>query len=503
VSALSRWGRAAFALGAVCAGVALSVVPMAGSTASASASAVEVYPVPPGGQFTLHGRGYGHGHGMSQWGAYGAAAVKHLTAAQIVAFYYPHTSLARRMGVGKIRVDLSAAESFDTGYLTVAPATGLAVTYGAKTLTLPTKRSGHLVTAWRLDAVSGTVLRLQARAHGIWSTLHRVGAAATFRDPARQIPVVVPGGVTRTYRGTIGAVLESGYVETVNTLGLGSYLRSVVPMEMSASWSAAALQAQAIAARSYAEYAMAHPHGSWFDIYGDTRDQAYGGVGAEYAASTSAVTATAHEVLETSGGSPIFAQFGAADGGWTAAGGAPYLPAEKDPYDGLVSNTAHAWTTIVSEAAVESLAPSIGTLKDLEVTGRDGQGIWGGGVTTVRLVGSAGSATISGTTFQADLGLRSTWWRPTPTPGAPLTVTATASGTSVTVAWQAPAAVSGSAAVTGYRVSLSPSGTHKSVGASTHTVTFTGLTKGTTYTVTVVAKSSAGKGPGTTATVTP
>ena len=76
-------------------------------------------------------------------------------------------------------------------------------------------------------------------------------------------------------------------------MSVTGYLESVVPMEMPPSWSAAALQAQAIAARTYAEHAMAFPHASWFDIYGDTRDQVYGGVGAEYAAQHAAVTATA------------------------------------------------------------------------------------------------------------------------------------------------------------------------------------------------------------------
>src|SRR5437763_17199854 len=72
---------------AVAAGVGLGP----GVTA-APISVHEVYPVPPNGVFTLDGHGYGHGHGMSQFGAYGAAQ-KGLTAAQIVAFFYPTTSL--------------------------------------------------------------------------------------------------------------------------------------------------------------------------------------------------------------------------------------------------------------------------------------------------------------------------------------------------------------------------------------------------------------------------
>ncbi|HEX3906629.1 MAG TPA: SpoIID/LytB domain-containing protein [Mycobacteriales bacterium] len=497
---MTRRATALLAVAVATGGLAITALPSARATSSAT---VEVYPATPSGDFTLHGRGYGHGHGMSQWGAYGAASVRHLTGAQIVHFYYPHTKLVARTGVGAIRVDLSAAQSFDTGYLQVAPAKGMTVTWGTTTYPLPTERRKHAVTAWRLVKVSAKVLQLKARAGGAWHRMRQPGAVATFHDTAASIPVVVPGGQTRAYRGRVTAELESGVVETVNTVSMTSYLKSVVPMEMPASWSAAALQAQAIAARTYAEHAMAFPHASWFDIYGDTRDQAYGGVAGESAASTAAVRATDQEVLETSGGSPILAQFSAADGGWTSAGGASYLPAQRDPYDGLIANSSHAWTTTVSAAAVESLAPSIGKLKDLEVTGRNGDGIWGGRVTGIRLIGSAGSATVDPTTFEFDLGLRSTWWRPTPTPAAPRGITATASGKTVTVTWKPPSSVSGSAAVTGYLVKLSPSGKHRTVAASARTVSIGKLTPGTRYIVTVVARSAAGNGPAGKTSVTP
>jgi stage II sporulation protein D len=501
VTLMTRRATALLTGAVAAAGLAITAVPSARATSSAT---VEVYPVTPSGDFTLHGRGYGHGHGMSQWGAYGAASVRHMTGAQIVHFYYPHTKLVARTGVGSIRVDLSAAQSFDAGYLQVAPAKGMTVTWGTTTYPLPTERRKHAVTAWRLVKVSDTVLQLKARAGGAWHRMRQPGAGATFHDRAASIPVVVPGGQTRDYRGRVTAELESGVVETVNTVSLTSYLKSVVPMEMPASWSAAALQAQAIAARTYAEHAMAHPHASWFDIYGDTRDQAYGGVASEASASNAAVKATDQQVVETSGGSPILAQFGAADGGWTSAGGASYLPAQRDPYDGLIANSSHAWTTTVSAAAVESLAPSIGTLKDLEVTGRDGDGIWGGRVTGIRLVGSAGSASVDPTTFEFDLGLRSTWWRPIPTPAAPQGVTATAAGQqAVTVTWQPPSAVHGAAAVTGYVVRLSPSGKHRTVAASARRVKIGKLTHGTRYVATVVARSAAGNGPAAKAAVTP
>jgi stage II sporulation protein D len=501
VTTVTRRGLVVVALGALAAGLVTVAAPSSG--APAARAAVEVYPVPPGGEFTLHGRGFGHGHGMSQWGAFGAAEIKHLSGRQIVRFYYPHTRLASPSHVRRIRIDLSAAQSFDTGSLEVAPAKGLKLSYAGKTRVLRTSRHGHPITAWRLAKVSSSVLRLRAFANGKWHRIAQPGRSATFHTATSRIPVVLPGGVTRTYRGSIRAVLESGFVETVDTVGVTKYLLSVVPGEMPPSWSTAALRAQAIAARTYAEHAIAHPHASWFDIYGDTRDQAYGGVAGESAASTAAVKDTNGRILETSGGAPILAQFGAADGGWTTAGGESYLPAKQDPYDGLIANSAHAWTTTVSAAALESLAPSIGRLKDLEVTGRDGNGTWGGRVTGIQLVGSTASATVDPTTFEFGLGLRSTWWRPIPAPGVPQQLTAASSGRSVTLTWSPPKSAKGAADVTGYRVTVSPSGKHRTLDASTHTVTVRHLTAGTRYEFTVVARSTAGNGPGATVSVTP
>ena len=89
----------------------------------ASAAEPEVYPVPADGVFRMQGSGWGHGRGMSQWGAYQAAAagVQH---PEILAFYYPGTSLAP-MPDALVRVLLAS----DTGRDLVVRATpGLTVT---------------------------------------------------------------------------------------------------------------------------------------------------------------------------------------------------------------------------------------------------------------------------------------------------------------------------------------------------------------------------------------
>jgi len=95
---------------------------------------------------------------------------------------------------------------------------------------------------------------------------------------------------SRTGEMQIGDRYHEGWVEwipqseatgwqMIERLSLERYLLGVVTREMSASsFPAAALQAQAIAARTYALFQMeARGRGRSYDLRGDTRSQAYGG----------------------------------------------------------------------------------------------------------------------------------------------------------------------------------------------------------------------------------
>jgi stage II sporulation protein D len=468
--------------------------------AAGTAARDDIYPVPPGGVYTFDGRGFGHGHGMSQWGAYGAAKVDHLSANEILQFYYSHTTLATRSTARTIRVLLTAADAPDRGYLQVDPAAGLAVTVGGgKPKVLPAKTAAaQPITGWRLRR-SDAVVRLRDLAAGKWHKFRAVGTGATFTDTASEIPVVESGRVA-TYRGSMVGELESGALEAVNVVNLELYLRAVVPAEMSSSWSAAALQAQAVAARTYARRGLNNPKASWYDVDGDPRDQAYGGVGVEAKRSTEAVEATAGEIIVDSSKRAILAQYASADGGWTVSGGEPYLPAKRDPYDGAVPNSSHAWTTSISAGSIAAAYPQLGALKDIEITGRDGDGLWGGRVTALTLRGSRTSVALTGSDLQFALGLRSPWFRPVPTPAAPSALAASPAGKAVTATWKRPVPVRGAARVTGYRFTLSPGKHHQTLAASVLTASVRRLPAGT-YTVTVVALSQAGAGPAATVVV--
>ncbi len=96
----------------------------------------------------------------------------------------------------------------------------------------------------------------------------------TFPAP---LTVSGPGPLTvaglGTYRGSLQFRPDgSGGVEAINAIGLDAYVRGVVASEMPASWSAQALNVQAVAARTYA--ITSDVGGSAYQLYSDTRSQA-------------------------------------------------------------------------------------------------------------------------------------------------------------------------------------------------------------------------------------
>lgn len=378
------------------AGVVLSTV-----LSATPAHAADSWVVPKTASITIRGHGYGHGHGMSQYGAEGAARAG-LTFRQIVGFYYPGTTWAT--ATGRISVLISADTTDD---VVVQARTGLKVrdVTSGDTWTLPTGTANR----WRLTANGAdTVVSYRDSAWHEWRT---VSGDAEFGAGGAPITLVTPAGA-RAYRGVLrSAAPQPGNParDTVNVLTLDSYLRGVVPLEMPALWSPAAVRAQAVAARTYAAYERAHPRASHYQICDTTSCQVYGGYDAEHPAANDAVTATAHLDL-TVDGAPAFTQFSSSSGGWTAAGSVPYLTAREDPYDDWAGNPVHSWTVKVSDRVLEQKFPRIGNLQRVIVNARDGNGEWGGRVDTVTLIGGSGRVTVSGDTMRSALGLRSTWF---------------------------------------------------------------------------------------------
>ena len=374
----------------------LAAVVAAAVVVATRVGALESFPRPANGVFTVTGHGWGHGRGMSQYGARGAA-LHGLTAQQILDFYYPGTATTALVAGNVIRVRLMAAPA---PAVTVLGASGLKVRDRATddVTTLASTTARYRIVA---DAAA---MHVQTSADGgaSWQTVTLAGGVTAvtgpvdFEGPA-VIRLVFSASTSRDYEGTLAAVRTGNTtLATVNTLGMERYANGVVPREMPASWPGVALQVQAVAARTYAanQRAAASPSAAW-DSCDTTACQVYGGrrlydgstvTDLQPATSTAAVTATANQIRST-GGQPIFAQFGSSNGGWTVADpNFSYLVAKADPYD-AIDNPRATWTTSFTSATVQGCYPAVGTLDGIAVLTRDGHGDWGGRVLDVRLDG--------------------------------------------------------------------------------------------------------------------
>jgi stage II sporulation protein D len=141
----------------------------------------------------------------------------------------------------------------------------------------------------------------------------------------------------KMYRGTLWAHLQEGRLMLVNHVLLEEYLYGVLAKEVPASWPAAALQAQAVAARTYALYNVLKNAPALFDVYSTTASQAYGGLDSEKSASRKAVDETRGIVLSY-GKKLALPLYHANSGGMTETPedvwgwSAPYLAAQQDGF---------------------------------------------------------------------------------------------------------------------------------------------------------------------------
>ena len=122
-----------------------------------------------------------------------------------------------------------------------------------------------------------------------------------------------------------------------------------------------------------------------------------------------AVSSTAGVYLAYQG-QPAVAQYSASNGGWSRAGGRPYLVAKSDPYDRADgTNPWNPWRRTLSRADVQRSCPLGGSLVSLEVSARDGHGAHGGRITHARVECTTGTATLTDRTSLA-FGLPSNQW---------------------------------------------------------------------------------------------
>ena len=335
------------------------------------------------GQLVISGGGDGHGIGMSQYGAEGYA-LHGFSDAQILAHYYQGTTLGHTDPGQVVHVLLADGRASFSG----ASAAGGVALSASETYTV---------------TVAGPGLAVAAPSGRVVTTLP---APLTVTGPG---PLATAGGL---YRGALVFRGDgAGGVQTVDAVGLDDYVRGVVAAEMPSSWDPAALEAQAIAARTYAITTTVDGQG--FNLYDDTRSQMYGGVHSETATSDAAVSATAGQIV-TYAGAPAVTYFFASSGGatesiqnvWPGSSPRPWLRSVPDPYDGVAGNPFHTWRVSLSLAAATTKLAGLvdGTLQQINVTQR---GV-SPRVISAQVVGSRGTTTVTGAQLASAFGLMST-----------------------------------------------------------------------------------------------
>jgi stage II sporulation protein D len=242
------------------------------------------------------------------------------------------------------------------------------------------------------------------------------------------------GREDRSYRGLIRFLTwaDRGFT-IVNELDIESYLLSVVPSEMPASWPEEALRAQAVAARSYtlAPNPRFHPRG--FDLLSSVTSHYYQGIRGEHPRTTEAVLTTAGLVL-MGGRHPLSAVYSANTAGYTESSESvwgftsslvgvsdPLLPPRSTPatpaeleawlldrprsysnHPSYSALSAYRWSLWVS---VEELAGRIGDRSIGRITGlvTRGRGT-SGRVEVVEVVGTDGTTRVVRDAIRSRLG---------------------------------------------------------------------------------------------------
>lgn len=215
----------------------------------------------------------------------------------------------------------------------------------------------------------------RGRARLLASALVAAGAVVlTSPGPARaqtaagplsgaQLMIVPAGGTVltvdgRPYHGSMVLGQDGSSLAVVDRLPFEQYVDGIA--EMPSNWPSASLEAQAIAARTYALWqVLTHQPGpAGGQICASDACQVYAGMSKEEGPDGSnwvaAVAATRGDVLLYEG-RVIEALYGSSDGGQTVDGGVSWLPSVSDPQDSLSPEHQWSWSEPLS-----SIAPILG-----------------------------------------------------------------------------------------------------------------------------------------------
>jgi SpoIID/LytB domain protein len=394
--------------------------------------------------FQVQGAGYGHGVGMSQIGAR-AKALAGETASAIISYYYKDVAIEPlddtkilRVNIGHLLTSARIAtatqdatmqifsgdigDAQDVSPLAVVPVKSSlnfailgstvlpSIVTGKKTVSIP--RNRIFTVRW-----SGT--RYLPGVEGVISLSH-TNTTKKYRYGQMQFRAVK--AATLGYR-----------IEVTNSVRLSDeYLWGI--SEVPSSWPEAALQAQAIASRTYAmSKAGIYRTACDCDLYGEISDQSFLGYAKEIEKGwgqfwKAAVTNTTGLTI-TQAGKPITAYFGSSTGGltetavnaWGTEKAFTQIVADVSSLDPVINPRFYRWDREITQASVAAafLLPDVVTL---EIVTKNATGTVG----TIKATSSTGiQKSLRGETFRSRTKIPSAYFdlvgmqntvEPTPSP---------------------------------------------------------------------------------------
>ena len=379
--------------------------------------------------FAFQGSGYGHGVGMSQIGAR-AKALAGESATAILHYYYTGTivetvtdtqilriNLGNLLTSAKLRSDSKGADlqlfSGDLGETETA----------TPLLTFPSKTSLNLNLSDGLIAIS-TTRGSTTKAITTGSSFTLRWSGTRYQDGSPTVISLTTNGATKKYRHgqislkvirdkTLGkrlAIINSVRLQDEYLWGIG---------EVPSSWPTQALEAQAIASRTYA-YAKSTKIRSACDchLYATISDQTFAGYSKESEPRfgeiwKAAVNRTAGSII-TYEGRPITAYFSSSSGGTTETSehawgtATPYTVSVPDSasVDVVFNPRFASWTREIPQAVVAQ-AFALPDVISLTVLSNNPAG----SVALIQAISSDGSfAVLRGETFRSRSKLPSAWF---------------------------------------------------------------------------------------------
>ena len=247
---------------------------------------------------------------------------------------------------------------------------------------------------WKLYDSNGESTLLHGDGHEQWIIEPESGGLRASRIDGSPTGVRPPPFIARP-------VVRGSFVTVINRLYMEDYLRGVVPLEIGQHRTEderAAVEAQAVAARSYAYTHLVSERERPYDMLSTVLDQVYGGADAEVPLADRAVLGTTRVVL-TYNGRIINAPYHSTCGGTTSAasevwkeGDEPYLVAVSDRIPGSEDryycdpSPTFRWTRSYDQSSLRSAldrylrnyaavsSSGIGTVRSIEVESRTPSG---------------------------------------------------------------------------------------------------------------------------------